>query len=107
MRAIALLVLLAVLPTVELTEQLAHVIAHVIEREPAAHSAHHEDEQHGDEHGCTGLVHLCTCHHTQITLGGDVIVQRSIVAASEHTIEAPESLVDLTTQEPAQRPPIG
>jgi hypothetical protein len=107
MRAIALLVLFAVLPTVELTEQMAHVVAHVLEREPAAHSAHHEDDQHGDEHGCTGLVHLCACHHAQITLGAEVILQRSTVAASEHRIEAPDSLVDLTTQEPAQRPPIG
>ncbi len=107
MRAIALLVLFAVLPTAELSEQLAHVVAHVLEHEPAAHSAHHDDEHQGDEHGCTGLVHLCACHHTQVTLGAEVIINRSIVAGSSHSIEAPSSLVDLTTQEPAQRPPIG
>jgi hypothetical protein len=105
MRWIALLVLLAVLPTAELGEQLVHVVEHLIEHDPADHSAHH-DALHGDEHGCTGLVHLCACHHVQVTLGTVAVVTRSIEAARSMTIALPGSLVNLTSPEPEHRPPI-
>jgi hypothetical protein len=103
MRAIALLVLFAVMPTAELTEQVMHVVEHVLDAEAADHGAHHEE---GDEHGCTGLVHLCACHHAQVTLGAAVVVTTTILAAGSLSNEAPISLVDLNSPEPAQRPPI-
>jgi hypothetical protein len=103
---LALLVLLAVLPTAELTEQVVHVVDHLVHAEAADHSAHH-DESHGDEHGCTGLVHLCGCHHTQVTAGVAIIASRGIESAASLSIDVPASLVDLTSLEPAHRPPIG
>jgi hypothetical protein len=106
MRVISLVLLLAVLPTVEVTEQLAHVVEHLLEADAPDHTAHH-DESHGDEHGCTGLVHLCSCHHVQVTAGATVVAIRSIEATASVSIDAPASLADLTAQEPAYRPPIG
>lgn len=106
MRAIALLVLFAVMPTAELAEQVGHVVAHLMDAEPAAHSAHHDEDNHGDEHGCTGLVHLCACHHAQVTLGNAVVVTMTMLAPRSLAIEAPTDLVDLNSPEPAQRPPI-
>lgn len=106
MRVIALLVLFAVMPTAELAEQVGHVVAHLLDAEPAAHSAHHDGDNHGDEHGCTGLVHLCACHHAQVTLGGTVVVTMTMLAPRSVSIEPPTSLFDLNSPEPAQRPPI-
>lgn len=106
MRWIALLVLFAVLPTAELVEQVAHLVEHTLELEAADHSAHHDDSEPGDEHGCTGLVHLCACHHAQVNLASSVTVTMRVGASPVPDTEAPSSLVDLTTREPAQRPPI-
>ena len=105
MRWLAFLLLLAVLPTAELTEQLVHVIDHVVAVEAADHSAHHDDSQR-DEHGCTGLVHLCACHHAQATAGVPYGVKNRVVAARSPDLDAPISLISLTSPEPAQRPPI-
>lgn len=105
MRLLALLVLLAVLPTAEVTEQVVHLIGHALEADAPDHLAHHDDS-HGDEHGCTGLMHLCSCHHTQVTAGVAFVATRSIEAAASVSIDDPASLVDLTSQEPAHRPPI-
>ena len=106
MRVIALLLLFAVLPTVELAEQVEHAVAHLFDAEAPDHSAHH-DEQHGDEHGCTGLVHLCSCHHAQVTSAVVVAEARRIERLASVSPAAPASLADLTSPEPAQRPPIG
>jgi hypothetical protein len=106
MRAIALLVLFAVMPTAELTEQVVHLVEHVLHADAPDHSAHHDESQQGDEHGCTGLVHLCGCHHTQVTAGIAIVASRSIEIAEALTIDAPASLADLTSLEPAHRPPI-
>jgi hypothetical protein len=106
MRAIALLVLLVVLPTAELTEQVAHLIEHIADAEVPDHTAHHDDSQ-GDEHGCTGLVHLCSCHHTQVTASVAFVTVRGIETTAAITIATPDSLADLTSLEPAYRPPIG
>jgi hypothetical protein len=105
MRLVALLVLLAVLPTFELAEQLEHVIAHVLDGDAPDHSAHH-DEQPSDEHGCTGLVHLCSCHHPQVTQAAAPILTRCIEISASISNRAPALLADLTSLEPAQRPPI-
>ena len=102
MRAIALLVLFAVLPTAELTEQIVHVVEHVFHAEAPDHGAHHE---HDDEHGCTGLVHLCG-HHTQVTTGVAIGIARNVETSETSSIDAPASLTDLTSLEPANRPPI-
>lgn len=106
MRLVALLVLLAVLPTFELAEQLEHVVLHLVDGDAPDHSAHH-DEQPGDEHGCTGLVHLCSCHHAQVTSATELVVTRCIEISASISNRAPASLCDLTSLEPAQRPPIG
>lgn len=103
---VALLVLLAVLPTVELTEQVAHLVEHVVHREGPDHAAHHDDSD-GDEHGCTGLVHLCSCHQSQVTAGIAIIVTRFVEEAASPSIADPATLTDLTSLEPAHRPPIG
>ncbi len=105
MRLIALLVLLAVLPTAELTEQVVHVIEHVVHGESPAHPAHHDASQ-GDEHGCTGLVHLCMCHQTQVTAAFTIATTIGIETSVWLTTAAPGSLTDLTSREPASRPPI-
>jgi hypothetical protein len=106
MRLLALLLLLAVLPTAELAEQASHVVSHLLGDDAADHVGHHDASQ-GDEHGCTGLVHLCSCHQTQITASYVNVVIRNIEQAESLTIRVPDSLVDLTSPEPAQRPPIG
>jgi hypothetical protein len=106
MRMLALLVLLAVLPTVELVEQVVHVVEHALDGDAPDHLAHH-DESDGDEHGCTGLVHLCGCHHTQVTAGVTIVASRAIESAASLSIAAPASLADLISLEPAHRPPIG
>ncbi len=107
MRLIALLLLLAVLPTVELAEQAIHVVAHVIHGEPATHDAHHERHA-GDEHGCTGLVHVCGCHTGQIT-GASMAVSLDAIGlrASIACAAAPGTLFDLASVTPPYRPPIG
>jgi hypothetical protein len=107
MRLLALLLLLAVLPTVEVTEQIAHVVEHAFSSELADHAAHHE-ETPGEEHGCTSLIHLCGSHHApQITISIMRVASRADVSTDAASIGAPHSLVDLTTPEPLQRPPIG
>jgi hypothetical protein len=105
MRVIALFVLLAVLPTVELVEQVEHFIHHVVAAELADHPAHHDAAP--DEHGCTSLIHLCSCHHSQATIAFTIVESRSIESIDTVSIVAPRSLVDLTSPEPAVRPPIG
>jgi hypothetical protein len=105
MRLLALLVLLAVLPTVELTEQVAHAVEHVLEADAPDHTAHHDGEE-GDEHGCTGLVHLCSCHHTQVIAWAPIVTASGFELAAALTIAPPASLTDLNSLEPAQRPPI-
>jgi hypothetical protein len=102
MRAIALLVLLAVLPTVEVTEQLTHWVEHVFHAEEFGHGAHHDA---GDEHGCTDLLHLCG-HHTQVTTSVVVLATRGIETTTWLTVASPPSLANLTSLEPAHRPPI-
>lgn len=104
MRLLALLVLLAVLPTAELTEQALHAIEHVLEGEAPDHSAHHGDAQ-GDEHGCTGLVHLCSCHRAQVTAAIGLAGIVAIETPGTVTAEAPPPLTDLHALEPPQRPP--
>ncbi|MBL9017647.1 MAG: hypothetical protein JNL83_25885 [Myxococcales bacterium] len=105
MRLVALLVLLAVLPTFELAEQIEHEVAHLFDGEPADHGAHH-DGQPGDEHGCTGLVHLCSCHQTQVTFAAEIRVSRRVEISASISARTPGSLVDLTSLEPPHRPPI-
>lgn len=105
MRLLALLLLLAVLPTVELTEQAVHVVEHVLHADAPDHSAHH-DESHSDEHGCTGLVHLCG-HHAVARPSLGIAVMRIVEASASISIAAPPILADLTSLEPAHRPPIG
>lgn len=103
-RLLALVLLLAVLPTVELAEQVAHAALHVVNGEAPDHSAHH-DEGRSDEHGCTGLVHLCG-HHAQVMTGPPTTVVVAIEVGGQVALEAPRSLVDQRSPEPAQRPPI-
>ena len=104
MRAIALLVLLAVLPTAEVTEQIAHWVEHVFHAEEFGHGAHHDASQ-GDEHGCTELLHLCG-HHSQVTASSVVLTTRGIETTTWLTAASPPSLANLTSLEPAHRPPI-
>lgn len=105
-RVIALLLLLAVLPTVELTEQAVHVIEHALVGHATDHGAHHDDS-HGDEHGCTGLMHLCSCHHTQVTMSLARVVTTAVETLESMTASAPPPLADLNSLEPPHRPPIG
>jgi hypothetical protein len=104
-RLLALLLLLAVLPSVEVGEQLEHAVVHLLDGEAPDHSAHHE-QQPGDEHGCTGLIHLCSCHHAQVTAAFVVDVTAAIRAASSQSLERPRDLVGLGSLEPPHRPPI-
>jgi hypothetical protein len=106
MRLLSLLLLLAVLPTVELAEQTLHAIEHAHHAEVPDHSAHH-DEEPGDEHGCTGLMHLCSCHHTQVTITLPGLAAVTTEIPDTLTIEVPPPLIDLTSVEPPKRPPIG
>ena len=105
MRLVALLVLLAVLPTIELAEQIEHVVVHALDGEAPDHSRHH-DAQPGDEHGCTGLVHLCSCHQAQVTFAAVMAASRRAEVATYISAGTPGSLVDLTSLEPPHRPPI-
>jgi hypothetical protein len=103
-RILALLLLLAVLPTVELTEQVAHVVEHALHDQGGdAHDAHHSEP--ADEHGCTGLVHLCGLH-AQVTLGATGVLVRHLETRVALPVAAPRSLDDLTAREPVHRPPI-
>ena len=104
MRALAVLLLVAVLPTVELAEQLAHVVEHVFHAEAPDHSAHH-DEHPADEHGCTSLVHLCA-HPVPVTMVSAPDLRTSESCALV-MITSPPVLVDKNAVEPPQRPPIG
>lgn len=105
-RLLALLLLLAVLPTVEAAEQMTHLIEHVFEAEAPDHTAHHDDS-HGDEHGCTGLIHLCSGHHPQVIAAVAVVKTSTVELQDAITIGAPSTLVDLNALEPPHRPPIG
>ena len=62
-RLLALLLVVALVPTAELTEQAAHIVEHVLEHEAPMHGAHHDDGPLDCNHGCTGIIHVCTCHH--------------------------------------------
>jgi hypothetical protein len=105
MRCLALLVLFAVLPTVELAEQGIHVVEHLFAHEAPDHSAHH-DEQPGDEHGCTGLVHLCGHHATQVTTSQATCVIATTETPELLAVSIPMQLFDLNAVEPPNRPPI-
>ncbi|MDQ3335940.1 MAG: hypothetical protein M4D80_12290 [Myxococcota bacterium] len=105
MRGLAILLLLAVLPSVELAEQLAHVIEHVAHGETPSHSAHHDAEP-GDEHGCTGLVHLCATNHSQVTTQA-VVAMTTVETIAVIAVALPPPLADKNALEPPQRPPIG
>jgi len=102
---LALLLLLAVLPSMELAEQLAHVIEHALHAESPGHSAHHDVEP-GDEHGCTGLVHLCTTHQAQVTSTPIPRIERSIETLAVVALALPVPLLDKNALEPPHRPPI-
>lgn len=104
-RILALVLLLAVLPTFELAEQIEHAILHVVDGDAPDHLAHHE-EGAGDEHGCTGLVHLCACHHAPVVASHAIALRRSVFASHTTTIVPPGDLVDLNSLEPPNRPPI-
>ena len=104
MRALAILLLLAVLPTAELAEQLVHVIEHALQAESPTHSAHHDAEP-GDEHGCTGLVHLCATHQAQVaTFSAPQVTAIETLAVV--ALDIPPPLLDKTALAPPQRPPI-
>lgn len=105
LRLLALLLLFAVLPTAELVEQTVHVISHGLDADAPAHRTHHDDSQ-SDEHGCTGLVHLCSCHQTQVTqpMALHSYVTEQQLASLPSLL--PRGLVDQRSLEPAQRPPI-
>jgi hypothetical protein len=105
-RLLAILLLLVVLPTIELSEQALHVVTHVLEGEAPDHAAHHDDSQ-GDEHGCTGLVHLCSCHTTQVTMSIPRVAPTAVETLEAMAVVAPPPLIDLTSLEPPHRPPIG
>ena len=104
LRLLALILLLAVLPTVEVAEQLEHVVAHALDGDVSDHPAHHE--QDADEHGCTGLIHLCGCHQAQVTAAATVAQPTKFVAARSQLSERPSCLTDLNSLEPPHRPPI-
>lgn len=103
MRILALLLLLAVLPTVELAEQVIHAAEHALHDEVADHGAHHDEP--ADEHGCTGLVHLCGLH-AQVTVGATMSVATTIEVRGSLPVDVPLSLHDQRSLEPAHRPPI-
>ncbi|MDB4962833.1 MAG: hypothetical protein JWP01_2832 [Myxococcales bacterium] len=104
MRLLSILLLLAVLPTVELTEQVVHLVEHALEVEAADHTAHHDP---GDEHGCTGLMHLCSCHHTQVNVAPTITATSSVETRASIATRVPPTLIDLNSLEPPHRPPIG
>ena len=102
---LALLLLLAVLPSMELVEQVVHVIEHALHAEVTDHSAHHDAEP-GDEHGCTGLVHLCA-HQAQVTAATAPRIDQRIETLAVVAIALPPQLADKHALEPPHRPPIG
>jgi hypothetical protein len=102
---LSLLLLLAVVPTVELAEQLAHVIDHAVEGDAPDHAAHHDGTE-GDEHGCTGLIHLCSCHHASVTAAAPAPAMSAVELLRAVVARPPPSLVDLNSLEPPNRPPI-
>ena len=104
LRLLALVLLLAVLPTVELSEQLEHVVSHLFEGDAPEHPAHHDSD--GDEHGCTGLIHICGCHQAQVTTAALIATPGKFVAARSQQSDRPRSLTDLNLLEPPHRPPI-
>jgi hypothetical protein len=106
-RVVALLALVTVMPTVELAEQAMHAIDHLAEADVPDHDAHHEPGGAEDEHGCTGLIHLCSCHRTLST--GPVAVAAPVGIETLDTLAGagPPSLHDVTSLEPPHRPPIG
>jgi hypothetical protein len=104
MRALAIVLLVAVLPTMELAEQMIHVVEHVLHGDAPDHSAHH-DEHPADEHGCTGLVHLCA-HPAPVTMAAAPQL-RTTESCAVVTTSSPRMLIDKNALEPPQRPPIG
>jgi hypothetical protein len=120
-RWLALLLVLALLPTAELVEQGAHVVEHVVRGEAADHDAHHDardndqgahddGDGHGDshdEHACTGLVHVCGGGH-----GAGLTATRHVPALAGGVVVAfaelapPHDLRDLAALPPPHRPPI-
>jgi hypothetical protein len=104
-RALAIVLLVAVLPTMELAEQALHVIEHVMHGEAPSHSAHHDTDP-GDEHGCTGLVHLCASHQVQV-LTFAVAPMQTIESCALVAATSPPPLFDKNALEPPHRPPIG
>lgn len=105
-RLLALVLLLAVLPTFELAEQIEHAVAHLVDGDAPDHLAHHDGEA-GDEHGCTGLVHLCACHHAPVVAAHTAVIRSSVFASHTANTAPPGDLVDLISLEPPHRPPIG
>ncbi len=101
-RWLAVLIVLALLPTGELIEQGVHVAEHAF----ADHDAHHEDHDPAEEHGCTGLVHVCGGHHglgVTPSLATPVLVGSEIGLVEPLT---PSDLHDLAQRQPPHRPPI-
>lgn len=106
-RWLALVFVLALLPTVELVEQGVHELEHVLAGEVAGHDAHHEEHDPAEEHGCTGLVHVCGGHHG---LGVAASLPAPVLVGYEVGVIAPITITDLhglSTREPPHRPPIG
>jgi hypothetical protein len=63
---VAILTVLALTPALgEIVENAAHWVA-------SGHAAHDvDDADHapvGDEHGCSGTMHLCSCHATPLAV---------------------------------------
>jgi len=105
-RLLALLLVVALVPTAELTEQVVHVVEHVLEGEELGHTAHHDEGPLDCDHGCTGLIHVCACHHAVAVTPAPFAGARAIVPTVS-TAWSPAQLYDLAVREPADRPPIG
>ncbi len=105
-RLLAILIVVALLPTIEVTEQAVHVVEHLIEGDDAAHSAHHDEGAPDCCDHCGGLVHVCATHQTLA-----VTPVLATTARLEHVrrtgVHLPSTLRDLAAREPADRPPIG
>ncbi len=104
-RWLALVFVLALLPSAELVEQAVHVVEHALAGEDPGHGAHHDVP--AGEHGCTELVHVCGGHH-----GAGLSVTSLVPVASAHAVAAraptvaPHDLDDLAAVTPPHRPPI-
>jgi hypothetical protein len=105
-RWLAIVFVLALLPTVELVEQGAHAVEHVLVGEPADHDAHHEEHDPADEHGCTQLVHVCGLHHGFGLTPAVATPPLVLTATGAAAPLAPIDLHDLASREPPHRPPI-